>query len=103
MRIIIDTNILVSAILKGKVARAIIEFMVDYDEAEWIVSEVILAEYKEVINLPKFKLTEEVIKEWWDVLETVPRVIKVDIMIDFPRDKKDAKFLACALAAKADF
>lgn len=23
--------------------------------------------------------------------------------IDFPRDRKDAKFLACALAAEADF
>jgi hypothetical protein len=27
----------------------------------------------------------------------------VDVEVDFPRDRKDAKFLACAIAAGADF
>ncbi|MBA3532672.1 MAG: putative toxin-antitoxin system toxin component, PIN family [Ardenticatenales bacterium] len=30
-------------------------------------------------------------------------LIEVDIAIEFDRDPKDAKFLACALAAQADF
>ena len=30
-------------------------------------------------------------------------VIEVDIPVSFPRDQKDAKFLACALAAQADY
>ncbi|BAZ67150.1 nucleotide binding protein PINc [Fischerella sp. NIES-4106] len=30
-------------------------------------------------------------------------LIDVNVEIDFPKDKKDAKFLACALAAEADF
>jgi predicted nucleic acid-binding protein len=29
--------------------------------------------------------------------------MRVVIDIDFPRDQKDAKFLACAIAAEADF
>jgi predicted nucleic acid-binding protein len=27
----------------------------------------------------------------------------VEVEVDFPRDRKDAKFLACALAGNADF
>ncbi|WP_425526009.1 putative toxin-antitoxin system toxin component, PIN family [Halotia branconii] len=30
-------------------------------------------------------------------------LIDVNVDIDFPRDRKDAKFLACAMAGDADF
>lgn len=30
-------------------------------------------------------------------------MIDVNVEIDFPRDSKDAKFLACAVVANADF
>ena len=50
----------------------------------------------------KFKLTEAVRFEWFEVLETCSTLVEVDIEIDFPRDTKDAKFLACAIAAKAE-
>ena len=30
-------------------------------------------------------------------------LINVNIEVDFPRDSKDAKFIACALASGADF
>ncbi|MGL5036035.1 MAG: putative toxin-antitoxin system toxin component, PIN family, partial [Microcystaceae cyanobacterium] len=59
--------------------------------------------YKSVLVRPKFKLTQEVILEWWEILETIPSLIEVDKIVNFPRDSKDAKFLACALVSKADF
>ncbi len=103
MKIVIDTNILVSAVLRGREPRAVIQFIVDNTEIEWIVSAEILAEYKEVLSRKKFKLTSEVKAEWFEIIDTFPTIINVNVEIDFPRDRKDAKFLACAVAADANF
>lgn len=34
---------------------------------------------------------------------SVTNLIEFKLDVNFPRDQKDAKFLACALASKADF
>ena len=103
MRVVVDTNVLVSAILRGRTPREVIQFIIDTPDYDWMVSTEILKEYKEVLSRPKFKLTQEVIEEWWFVLDTVTRLVEVNDVVDFPRDRKDAKFLACALATDADF
>lgn len=103
MKVIIDTNVLVSAVLRGREPRAVIQFIIDNSEFDWIVSTEILAEYKEVLNRKKFKLIDEVKTEWFEIIDTFPTIINVNVEIDFPRDRKDAKFLTCAMAADADF
>ena len=103
MKVIIDTNVLVSAVLRGREPRAVIQFIIDNSEFEWIVSTEILAEYKEVLNRKKFKLIDEVKAEWFEIIDTFPTIINVNVEIDFPRDRKDAKFLTCAMAGDADF
>lgn len=103
MKMIIDTNVLVSAVLRGREPRAVIQFIIDNSEFDWIVSTEILAEYKEVLNRKKFKLIDEVKAEWFEIIDTFPTIINVNVEIDFPRDRKDAKFLTCAMAADADF
>lgn len=37
------------------------------------------------------------------IFDTVPRYVNVNIKIDFSRSQKEAKFLACAVTAEADF
>ncbi len=37
------------------------------------------------------------------MFEQLTTMLDVEIEVDFPRDRKDAKFLECALAADADF
>jgi putative PIN family toxin of toxin-antitoxin system len=103
MKVVIDTNVLVSAVFKGRVPRAVIQFIVDNPDWEWIVSLEIVAEYKEVLSRPKFKLTDEVRESWFEIIDTLATLIDVNVSIDFARDTKDAKFLACAVAAEADF
>jgi len=103
MKIIIDTNVIISAILKGRTPRQVIQFIIDSDDCDWLVSLEILSEYREVLSRPKFKLSEVIVKEWFDIFETATQLVKVDLSIDFPRDRKDAKFLACAMVSKADF
>ena len=103
MRVVVDTNVLVSAVLRGRTPKEVIQFIIDTPDCDWLVSKEILEEYKQVLSRPKFKLTPEIINQWWFVLDTVTRVVEVTNVVDFPRDRKDAKFLACALATDADF
>ncbi len=103
MKVIVDTNILVSAVLRGRTPKEVIQFIIDTPDCDWLVSKEILEEYKQVLSRPKFKLTPEIINQWWFVLDTVTRVVEVTNVVDFPRDRKDSKFLACALATDADF
>jgi uncharacterized protein len=103
MRIVVDTNILVSAILRGRMPKIAIQSIVDRPDWKWLVSLEILAEYKDVLLRPKFKLSQEAIEEWWEIFDRVTQLIEVEVEVDFPRDRKDAKFLACALAGNADF
>ncbi|GBD54608.1 putative toxin-antitoxin system toxin component, PIN family [Microcystis aeruginosa] len=86
MKVVIDTNILVSAILKGRLPRTVIQFVIESNKIEWIVSEAILTEYKDVVSRPKFKLSEGLIREWYRIFDTVPRLIDVHSTVDFPRD-----------------
>jgi uncharacterized protein len=62
-----------------------------------------MTEYIEVLQRRKLKLSKEVQQEWIDLLQTVTRLIEVNIKVDFPRDRKDAKFLSCAIATNTDF
>jgi uncharacterized protein len=43
MRILIDTNVLVSAVIRGREPKAVIEFIVGNPEFAWIVAFLILS------------------------------------------------------------
>lgn len=103
MKVIIDTNVLISAILRDRDPKIVIQFVVDDPEFEWVVSQDILTEYRGVLSRPKFHLPLTVWGQWFDLLDTFLTVVEVDLAIDFPTDPGDAKFLACAIVADADF
>jgi len=103
MRVIFDTNVLVSAAIADRNPEAVILFVVGNSEIEWVVSAEILTEYKEVLSRRRLKLTPDQKQRWFTLLDEITLLIDVNIDIDFPRDQKDAKFLACAIAADANF
>jgi uncharacterized protein len=103
MKVIIDTNVLISAVLKGRKPRQVMQAIADHPNIDWIVSQEIVAEYKDVLSRPKLKLPDDIKSEWLEKIETIPILVDVDLNVDFPRDQKDAKFLACAIACHADF
>ena len=72
-------------------------------EFEWVGSVEILREYMEVLARPKFALPRDLLRRWARLLETVTTRVEVLEPFEFPRDQKDAKFLACALSSGADF
>jgi uncharacterized protein len=103
VKIVLDTNVLVSAILKDKVPEDVLLFIMDTPELEWVASEEILAEYKEVLRRKKFRLSKELVREWSELLDDSITIIPVSLEIEFPRDRKDAKFIACALSTDANY
>lgn len=103
MRVVVDTNVLVSAILKDRDPEAVILFVAERDDFEWIVSLEIVTEYRQVLSRPKFGLLPDTLNAWFFLIERFTMSLRVDLAIDFPRDQKDAKFLSCAIAADADY
>lgn len=103
MKVVIDTNVVVSSILKDRDPEAVIRFVISHPQYEWIASSAILAEYTEVLRRPKFRIPDTLLREWSDLFALLVTPVDVQIVVDFPRDQKDAKFLACALATDAAY
>jgi uncharacterized protein len=103
MRVVVDTNVLISAAFRDRLPEDVIMFLVGGPDIDWIATEKILQEYREILRRKKFDLTETVIQKWERMLEEVILIVPDSIVIAFPRDQKDAIFLSCALSADADF
>jgi len=103
MKIIVDTNVLVSAILRDRDPELVIQFIVKHPDFEWVASPEILAEYQAVLARPKFRLSQKNQDAWMTLLSAAIAPIEVNVTVDFPTDPKDAMFLSCAIAADADF
>jgi putative PIN family toxin of toxin-antitoxin system len=103
MKVVIDTNVVISAALKDRDPEAIILFVAERPEFEWVVSAAILEEYKAVLRRERFGLPEELLQRWDEMFGTLTTRVEIEVEIDFPRDRKDAKFLECALAADAEY
>jgi putative PIN family toxin of toxin-antitoxin system len=103
MKVIIDTNVLVSAILKDRDPESVILFVAKHDNIEWIISPEIMTEYQQVLSRPKFGLPNDTLNAWFSLLVRFTVSWPVDLAIDFPRDQKDAKFLSCSIVSGADY
>jgi len=103
MKIIIDTNILISAAVADGKPETTINSIISNSDYEWIVSEEILAEYNEVLYRKKLKLSDTKRTEWLTLIRDSTKLIEVNLMVNFKRDPKDAKFIALAMVSEADF
>lgn len=103
MKIIIDTNIVVSAIISDRNPERLIILVASKSDYQWIVSSEILTEYKDVLNRKKLKVPDQKKQRWLRMFTLFTTSVNVNLTIDFPRDRKDAKFLACAISSGADY
>ncbi|MGH8683453.1 MAG: putative toxin-antitoxin system toxin component, PIN family, partial [Burkholderiales bacterium] len=70
---------------------------------EWVATREIVGEYLEVLARPKLALSETVLTRWHEVLARNVVLAEPAPPVRFVRDRKDEKFLACALATAADY
>ena len=78
MTVVIDTSVLVSAAFRDRTPEEVILFVTGQDAFHWIVSDEILAEYREVLSRPKFDLSEKILNQWIEMLES--STIEIDIV-----------------------
>ncbi len=101
MRVVIDTNVVVSAALKDRIPEEVILFIVGNPEFEWMASAEIVSEYISVLGRKKFGLPGRTLQKWQKIFERQLVIVEVTERVDFPRDQGDAKFFECALTARA--
>jgi putative PIN family toxin of toxin-antitoxin system len=105
LKIVVDTNILVSSFLKSNSQPALIISLIIQKELQLCLSPDIFNEYQEVLRYGKFKhLDRELVKSLLNQLQknalwVIPNV-SVNIIKNHPADNK---FLDCAREVKADF
>ena len=103
MKVVIDTNVVVSAILRDRLPEAVIRFVLEHSELVWVATDEILSEYARVLARPKFALPADLVEQWTVLLRSRIAMVSDVPSVDFPRDPTDAKFLACALAVEAEY
>jgi putative PIN family toxin of toxin-antitoxin system len=103
MRVVVDTNVVVSAILRDRNPERAIVHLVESADWEWVASSDILAEYRAVLRRPKFALPATMLEEWDERFRKAIVLWPVTLPPEFQRDPKDAKFIACVLASEADY
>ena len=103
-KVVLDTNILVSALLFKRELAGIVDLW-KKGRIIPVLSKETFAEFKAVLEYPKFSLTRQEIKVIIEE-EVLPyfEVIEVtDNIKGICRDPDDDKFIACAVSASADF
>src|SRR3989338_7889893 len=103
LKVVLDTNVLISAtIVKGNQFR-ILE-LGRLNEIQIIISPKILEEFREVLNRPRFGLSQESIGEAINELKNIAQIVhpqeKVDVVKEDPDDNA---IIECAIAGKADY
>lgn len=87
---VIDTNVLVSAMLKWESVPGSVLALTFDGPITPLLSKDIVAEYREVLSRPKFHLTEDIIDDVLESLEAVGFYVdaeSVDIELPDPKDR----------------
>lgn len=105
LRLVIDTNILVSAALKPDGLQRTVLLLATTKPARLYVSEAILAEYRDVLARPELKIRKAIRQQFLQLMRSRSYAVKPSRLRPPPvmKDPDDAKFLECADAARADY
>lgn len=100
MRVVIDTNIIVSAYLGGSLKVILRSFKVD--KFTLIVSQAIIDEYLSVLSRPKFHIEQTEYDDFTALLLLKAEFVSpLETVIAIEADPSDNKFLEAALQGKA--
>jgi len=103
LRLVLDTNILVSAALKPDGLQRTVLVLAIARPARLYVSTEILAEYREVLSRPELKIRRGLRQQLLQLVRNHAQVVKSVRAIQVANDPDDDKFLECADAARADY
>jgi|SRR5271157_24942 len=102
-RVVLDTNIVVSACLTPGGATATIVELALLGAFTLCLSPAVLAEYREVLAREKFSRQQERIHVLLEGLEDVALAVTPEHTLTISPDEEDNRLLECAEAARAEF
>ncbi|HEX8682634.1 MAG TPA: putative toxin-antitoxin system toxin component, PIN family [Ardenticatenaceae bacterium] len=108
MRVVIDTNVVISRFLSASGPPAQLFAQWESRAFELLVSEPILAEYARVLRYQllrvRHKMSDEEIDEVIDEFKSLGMLIEIEEVIEAVEDDPDDnKFIECAITGKADY
>jgi putative PIN family toxin of toxin-antitoxin system len=102
-RLVVDTNIIVSAALKPKGFQRTILLLAITKPARLYVTEEIIAEYRDVLSRAELKLRIGLCQQLLQLIQNHARSVKPSRPLQVTSDPDDNKLLECADAARADY
>jgi putative PIN family toxin of toxin-antitoxin system len=103
IRVVIDTNVVVSAALVDEGIPASILDLAANKLILMIVSANILAEYEEVLHRPRLKLSPARAGRMIAVIRKTSKLVQPSRTLAISRDESDNRFYECAEAGAADY
>ena len=103
IRVVIDTNVLVSALSSPSGNEALLLLAVKQGLVRPCFSPAVLKEYSEVLVRPRFAFSPAEIAALTGLLRQQGDVFYPAPLSGISPDPEDDKFIACALSAQADF
>jgi putative PIN family toxin of toxin-antitoxin system len=103
LRLVIDTNILVSAALKPDGLQRTVLLLAITKPARLYVTDAILTEYREVLARPELRIRKGLRLQLLQLIKNHAQVVKPTRPLHAAKDPSDDKFLECADAARADY
>jgi putative PIN family toxin of toxin-antitoxin system len=103
LRLVIDTNIVVSAAIKPDGLQRTVLLLATAKPATLYVTEGILDEYREVLSRPEVNIRKGLQSQLLQLVRSRARTVKPSHLPQLTKDPDDNKFLECADAARADY
>jgi putative PIN family toxin of toxin-antitoxin system len=103
LRLVIDTNVIVSAALKPVSLQRTTLLIAINKPARLYVSQPILAEYAEVLSRPELRIRKGLRVQLLQLIKSHSQLVKPSRRIEAASDPDDNMFLECADAARADY
>jgi putative PIN family toxin of toxin-antitoxin system len=103
LRLVVDTNIVVSAVLKPEGLQRTVLLLAMTKPARWYVSESVLLEYQDVLSRPELRIRRSLRQQMMQLIRNHSYSVAPVQRLHVTRDPGDDKFLECADAARADY
>jgi uncharacterized protein len=103
LRLVIDTNVVISAALKPEGLQRTTFLLAITKPARLYVSQPILEEYAEVLSRPEFKIRKGLRQQLLQLIKNRGNLVVPSRRLEVSGDADDNRFLECADAARADY
>jgi putative PIN family toxin of toxin-antitoxin system len=103
LRLVIDTNIVVSATLKPDGLQRTVLLLAITKPSRLYVSEAVIAEYREVLARPELSIRKGLREQVLQLIRSHSQTVTPSRSLQITPDPDDNIFLECADAARADY